>query len=49
MGILAKVALSIVIVVVGAVIAGIVKESIGAGQYLIHGVIVVALIYLWSK
>ena len=49
MGILAKVALSIVIVVVGAVIAGIAKESVGAGQYLIHGVIVVALIYLWNK
>jgi hypothetical protein len=49
MSILAKVALSIVIVVVGVIIAAIAKESIGAGQYLIHGIIVIAIMYLWSK
>jgi len=35
--------------VLAKVVAGIVKESVGSGQYLIHGVIVVALIYLWNK
>jgi|GEM_PF-1890441 hypothetical protein len=49
MGVFAKVALSLFVVVVGAVIAGVAKEMIGYGQYLVHLSIVLGLFYIWKK
>jgi NhaP-type Na+/H+ or K+/H+ antiporter len=49
MGVLAKVALSIVIVVVGAVISGIVKEVYEFGNYFVILIAVLIVMYIWNK
>ncbi len=49
MGISTKIILSLVIIVVGAIIAGVIRDLVGVGQYIIVGVIVVILFYVWGR
>ena len=49
MSIATKIILSVVVVVVGSIIAGVIRDLIGVGQYIASGVIVVILFYIWGK
>ena len=44
-----KIIWSIVTIVVGAIIAGIIRDMIGVGQYIASGVTVIILFYIWGK
>lgn len=44
-----KLGLSIVVVLVGSIIAAIIRELVGAGQYIAFGVIVLVLYNIWSR
>ncbi len=48
MGISIKIILSLVIIVAGVIIAGVIRDLVGVGQYIISGVIVVVLFYAWG-
>lgn len=49
MSIMTKVVSSVVIIVVGAIIAGVIRDIVGAGQYIASGVIVLLLFYVWGR
>lgn len=49
MGITTKIIWTLVVVVVGSIIAGVIKDLIGVGQYIAAGVIVMILFYIWGK
>ncbi len=47
--ILMKIVLSVVVFLIGSVIAGAVRDVLGGGFYIISGLIVMVLIYIWSR
>jgi len=49
MSLLMKIVLSIVVFIVGSVIASIVREMLGGGFYITSGLIVLVLIYIWRR
>lgn len=49
MSITTKIIWTLVVVVVGSIIAGVIKDLIGVGQYIAAGVIVMILFYIWGK
>ena len=49
MSIAMKLGLSVGIVLVGSIIAGIVRDLVGFGQYIASSVIVLILFYVWSR
>ena len=49
MNITIKIIWSVVTVVVGSIVAGIIRDLVGVGQYIASGVIVVILFYIWGK
>ena len=49
MKILGKVGISIFVFVVGAILAGLAKETGSSGNYLILGMTAVILFYIWKK
>jgi hypothetical protein len=49
MGIFSKIAITIVVVIVGSLAVGIVGSEFGQGQYLLAGIIVIGLIAVWSR
>ena len=44
-----KVGLTLVVFVVGSIIAGIIKEVVVHGQYLTSGAMVLIFFYIWSR
>ena len=49
MSISTKIMLSLAVIVVGAIITGVIRDMVGAGQYIATGIIVVILFYIWGK
>jgi len=49
MSITTKIIWSLVVVVIGSIIAGVIKDLIGVGQYIASGIIVIILFYIWGK
>ena len=49
MKILGKVGISLLVFVVGAILAGIAKETAGSGNFIILGVTAAILLYIWKK
>ena len=49
MSIAMKLWLSATIVLVGSIVAAIVRDLVGVGQYIASGVIVLILFYIWSR
>jgi hypothetical protein len=49
MNIAMKLGLSVVIVLAGSIIAGIVRDFVGFGQYIASSAIVLILFYIWSR
>lgn len=49
MNIAMKLGLSVVVILVGSIIAAIVRDFVGVGPYIASGVIVLILFYIWSR
>ena len=49
MGIVGRIALSLIVLVVGSVAVGAIGSEVGSGQYLAAGVVVAILVYIWKK
>jgi hypothetical protein len=49
MKILGKVGISIFVIVVGAIVSGIAKETAGSGNFIILGVTAAILLFIWKK
>jgi len=49
MSIAMKLILSVVVFLVGSIIAGVIRDVVGVGQYIASGVIVLILFYIWSR
>tara|TARA_B100001079_G_C16241693_1_gene439291 strand:- start:627 stop:776 length:150 start_codon:yes stop_codon:yes gene_type:complete len=49
MKILGKVGISLFVFVVGAILAGVVKETYGSGNFIILGITAAILLYIWKK
>lgn len=49
MKIFGKIILSIIIFVIGAIVAGIVKETSGNGNFIVLGITAAILILIWKK
>ncbi len=49
MGTTAKVVTTLIIALVGSLIVGIVKSEFGQGQYLVAGLVVIVLFFIWSR
>lgn len=49
MSITMKLISSVIAFVVGSIIYGVIKDLVGAGQYIVAGVIVLILFTIWSR
>ena len=49
MKILGKVGISLFVIIVGAIVAGIAKETAGSGNFIILGVTAAILLFIWKK
>jgi len=49
MGVFSKIAITLVVTILGAVVIGIVGSEFGHGQYLIAGIVAVMLFAVWSR
>jgi len=49
MSIMSKIFLSLIILVVGAIVAGAIRDSFGSGQYFVIGAVGFSILFLWGK
>ncbi len=49
MGIWAKIGLTVLVVFIGAIVYGVIRDLVGKGHYIATGVEILILFYIWSR